>query len=173
MMTTAEGGNNGTASTAIQHRIRLFSLMERYPWPFVVALPSIFVLLIGLGLFSREDIIADVANLWIPSDGTYAKNKKYAERVGATIADEYTVIAAMAVGRHGENLFTEENLNTIIERMQRVEGIQVCCCRSQLLYLDLHPSFSVYLTHNNPMSVDFVQGQHVYMGRCLLSKWYQ
>lgn len=82
-------------------------------------------MLICLG-FSRPNAIEeDVSNLWIPSDGSYKRDKDYAKSVGADGPDDMSSFAAMALSRHGDNLFTEENLDAIIERMQRIETTPV------------------------------------------------
>ena len=107
------------------HTPWLFLAMTRRPYPFLVALPFIFILLICLG-FSRDSLIEEeIANLWIPTDATYKKDQAYAHSVGANTRDEMSTFAAMALSRHGDNLFTEENLNTIVERMKLVETTKV------------------------------------------------
>lgn len=82
-------------------------------------------MLICLGLSRPSIIEEDVSNLWIPTDGTYKKDKDYAKRVGANTQDEMSAFAAMAVSRNGENLFKEENLNAIVERMKLIETTPV------------------------------------------------
>ena len=102
--------------------------MTKCPYPFLVTLPFLFVLLTCLGLSRPSIIEEDVSNLWIPTEGTYKKDKEYAKSVGANIEDEMSTFAAMALSRNGNNLFTEDNLNTIVERMKRVETTPVRTC---------------------------------------------
>ena len=103
----------------------LFAEMARRPYPLLVAIPFLFSLLICLGL-SRPNLIEDeISNSWIPTDGTYKKDKEYAQSVGANTQDELSTFAAMALSRHGDNLFTEDNLNAIVERMQLIETTPV------------------------------------------------
>lgn len=101
----------------------VFLAMTRRPYPFLVALPFLFTMLICLGLSRPSIIEEEISNLWI-SDGKYKKDKNYAQKVGAN-KDKMSTFAAMALSRHGENLFTEENLNAIVERMKLVERAQV------------------------------------------------
>jgi hypothetical protein len=113
--------DGGKASTSAEgDPPQLFLAMTKCPYPFLVTLPFLFMLVICLGL-SRPSIIEEsVSKLWIPTDGNYHKDLEYAERVGAA-EDDMSTFLAMAMGRHGKNLFTEDNLNAIVERMQRVE----------------------------------------------------
>ena len=126
----------------------LFLTMTRCPYPFLVILPFLFVMLICLG-FSRPNVIEeDVSNLWIPSDGSYKQDKDYAKRVGADGPDDTSSFAAMALSRHGDNLFTEENLDAIVERMQRIEttpvsSICIVSCIIQCMLLCLFESYAV------------------------------
>lgn len=103
----------------------LFVAMIRCPYPFLVSCPFLFFMLICLGLSRPSIIEEDVSNLWIPTDGTYKKDKDYAKRVGANTQDEMSAFAAMAMSRNGENLFKEENLNAIVERMKLIETTPV------------------------------------------------
>lgn len=113
------------SNSSLSSRPWLFVAMSRCPYPFLVTLPFLFVMLTCLG-FSRPNVIEeDVSNLWIPSDGSYKRDKDYAKSVGADGPDDMSSFAAMALSRHGDNLFTEENLNAILERMQRIETTQV------------------------------------------------
>ncbi|CAB9518815.1 Protein patched homolog 1 [Seminavis robusta] len=103
----------------------LFVTMTKCPYPFLVTLPFLFMLLICLG-FSRPSIIEeDVSNLWIPMDGTYKQDKDYAESVGAAGSDELSTFMAMSLSRDGDNLFNEDNLNAVVERMKRIETTPV------------------------------------------------
>ena len=113
------------SSSSLRHSPCLFMAMSRCPYPFLVTLPFLFVMLICLG-FSRPNVIEeDVSNLWIPTDGSYKKDKDYAKSVGADGPDDMSSFAAMALSRHGNNLFTEENLNAILDRMKRIETTSV------------------------------------------------
>jgi hypothetical protein len=103
---------------------QLFLAMTKCPYPFLVTLPFIFMLVICLGLSRPSIVEEDVSNLWIPTDGTYHKDLKYTELVGAA-EDDMSIFMAMAIGRHGNNLLTEDNLNAIVERMQRIETSSV------------------------------------------------
>jgi hypothetical protein len=119
--------SNTNETTAPQTTLteRLFLAMTRRPYPFLVALPFLFSMLICLG-FSRPSILVDdISNIWIPTGGTYKKDKEYAERIGANNQHLMSTFAAMALSRHGDNLFTEDNLNIIVERMKRVESTSV------------------------------------------------
>ena len=126
-----DGETDGSSPTQVSRRppttnIDLYSrIMADYPFPFLFFFPIIFIILIAIG-FSRPDVFEiDVGKLWIPSDSSYARNLEYAERVGATKANQQSTFAAMALSRYGENLFKEENLNAIVERMKQLEGTQI------------------------------------------------
>jgi len=120
-----EEGENAHQDQSSSRTPWLFLSMTRCTYPFLVTLPFLFILLICLG-FSRPNIVEeDVSNLWIPSDGSYKQAKDYARSVGADGPDDMSAFAAMALSRHGDNLFKEENLNLIKERMQRIETTPV------------------------------------------------
>lgn len=115
--------NDDHSDERVSEHPRLYMAVARYPYLFLSTLPLLFIVLIAVGLSRPVLVEEDIASLWIPSDGSYARDKKYAKEVGAT--DTYSTFAAMALGRHGDNLFTEDNLHAIVERMQRIENIQV------------------------------------------------
>ena len=142
-------------------------------------------MLICLG-FSRPNVIEeDVSNLWIPSDGSYKRDKDYAKSVGADGPDDMSSFAAMALSRHGDNLFKEENLDAIIERMQRIETTPVGFANPTtnrffitlwlIRMLVLSPiNTIVSLTHSSSIlssRTAFLQGSKLYMGRYLSPQW--
>lgn len=115
--------NDDHSDERLSEYARLYMAVARYPYLFLSTLPLLFVVLIAVGLSRPVLVEEDIASLWIPSDGSYAHDKNYAKEVGAI--DTSSTFAAMALGRHGADLFTEDNLHAIVERMQRIEGIQV------------------------------------------------
>jgi hypothetical protein len=102
----------------------LFHSMAATPWPYMVFLPTVFIFLIAFG-WTREDIIEDeVASIWIPTKGSYAKDLDYGAQLGR---DDLAIssFAAMAIARDGKNLFTESRLEEIRARMEAAEGTTV------------------------------------------------
>jgi hypothetical protein len=102
----------------------LFHHMAVMPWPYLFILPAVFVVMIGLG-WSQDDYIEDkVSKIWIATKGGYAKNAEYAESLGEGDLGA-TYFAAMAIARDGGNLFTEERLEEIRQRMEKAESTTV------------------------------------------------
>jgi hypothetical protein len=102
----------------------LFHHMAIMPWPYLFILPAVFVVLIGVGWTQDNYIEEEVAKIWIPTRGSYAKNVEYAESLGEGDLAA-TSFAAMAIARDGGNLFTEERLQEIRQRMEKAEGTTV------------------------------------------------
>ena len=101
-----------------------FLFMARRPWPFLVTLPVVFVLLLGFG-WSTEDRVEDrVVNLWVAQDGHYAKDINYAQDLGVDDLGSSS-FAATAIARDGGNMMTAERLALVRERMEETEGTQV------------------------------------------------
>lgn len=102
----------------------LFRSMVHNPWPYMLFLPAVFIVLICFG-WSRDDIVEnEVTHIWIPQSGSYANDVKYARRLGR--GDRTTSsFAAMAIARDGKNLFTTERLEEIRSRMEATESISV------------------------------------------------
>jgi hypothetical protein len=102
----------------------LFHHMAIMPWPYLFILPAVFVVLIGVGWTQDNYIEEEVAKIWIPTRGSYAKNIEYAESLGeGDLAT--TNFAAMAIARDGGNLFTEGRLEEIRQRMEKAESTTV------------------------------------------------
>jgi hypothetical protein len=110
--------------TAEPKKAWLFHHMAIMPWPYLIILPAVFVVLIGVGWTQDSYIEEEVAKIWIPTRGSYAKNIAYAESLGeGDLAT--TNFAAMAIARDGGNLFTEERLEEIRQRMEKAESTTV------------------------------------------------
>jgi hypothetical protein len=121
--------------TAEPKKARLFHHMAIMPWPYLIILPAVFVVLIGIGWTQDSYIEEEVAKIWIPTRGSYAKNIEYAESLGeGDLAT--TNFAAMAIARDGGNLFTEERLEEIRQRMEKAESTTVSSsinkCRTEV-----------------------------------------
>ncbi len=109
---------------AAPKKARLFHHMAIMPWPYLIILPAVFLVLIGVGWTQDSYIEEEVAKIWIPTRGSYAKNVEYAESLGeGDLAT--TNFAAMAIARDGGNLFTEERLEEIRQRMEKAESTTV------------------------------------------------
>ena len=107
-----------TASAALFHN------MAAFPWPYMLFWPILFAFLLGFG-WSQEDIIEDeVTNIWIPQSGSYAADIQYAADLGQDDLSSSS-FAAMAIARDGKNLFTEERLEEIRARMEKMERTTV------------------------------------------------
>ena len=102
----------------------LFSRMADHPWPFLFALPILYIIFIGLGYSTDNKIEESVGNLWIAENGDFAKDQAYAARYGMNELDASS-FAAMAVARDGKNIMTETRLEEIRARMELAEGTTV------------------------------------------------
>jgi hypothetical protein len=102
----------------------LFHHMAIMPWPYLFILPAVFAVLIGVGWTQDNYIEEEVSKIWIPTKGSYAKNVEYAKSLGeGELAT--TNFVAMSIARDGGNLFTEERLQEIRQRMEKTEGTTV------------------------------------------------
>jgi hypothetical protein len=106
--------------------------MATHPFLFLVVYPVACIVLMVIG-FTRDGIIEDeVSNIWIPTEGTFAKDLDYAEGLGAAESLGTASFAAMAIARDGGNLFRADRLAEIRARMEVTERTTVrvgaCCC---------------------------------------------
>jgi len=125
---TEEEPSGGAASGGVGYPVAknstLFHSMARMPWPYLIMMPAIYLILIGVG-WTQDDFIEDkVSQIWIPTDGDYFKDQQYAERLGKNDLGA-TSFAAMAIARDGGNLFTESRLEEIRARMEKMEATTV------------------------------------------------
>lgn len=102
----------------------LFYNMVVCPFPYVVILPVVFAILLVMGWTQDDYIEKEVNRIWIPQSGTFADDREYAKSLGKDASTVSTMLA-MALSRDGENLFTDERLQEIKERMETTEGITV------------------------------------------------
>ena len=102
----------------------LFSTMSKYPVPFMVVLPIVFLILLILGWSTDSKIEEEVNRLWIAEGGAYAQDMAYAASLGM---DNFgaTSFAAMALSRDGKNILTADRLEEIRARMEATENIKV------------------------------------------------
>lgn len=99
--------------------------MARMPWPFLFVIPSIFLVFIGIG-FSKDDIVEKkVSNLWEPTRSDFVADKKYGKEVRGDVLYDTTAFAAMAIARDGGNIFEENRLNELRDKMKKVEGTTI------------------------------------------------
>lgn len=101
-----------------------FQHMARMPWPYLVGLPIVFALLLGFGWSVDDKVEQEVANLWIPDDGDYGQDRKYAQSIGVDDLGA-SAFAALAIGRDGGNMLTAERLALVRDRMERTEKTKV------------------------------------------------
>mmetsp|Transcript_5416 Transcript_5416/g.7833 ORF Transcript_5416/g.7833 Transcript_5416/m.7833 type:complete len:1444 (-) Transcript_5416:63-4394(-) len=107
----------------------VFQLMARMPWPFLFVLPVTFLVFIGIG-FSQDDIVEKkVQNLWEPTRSDFVADKTVALKVrednGVPVVGGSTGFSAMAIARDRGNLFEENRLNELRDRMEKVEATTV------------------------------------------------
>ena len=106
----------------------IFKAMAMAPWPFIILLPAVMVVLTVLG-WTRSGIIEnEVAKIWVREGGAFSKDKDYADSIGKGDATTSTFVS-MALSRDGGNILTASRLEEIRARMEVVEGTTV----SQLL----------------------------------------
>lgn len=117
----------------------LFDFMAKHPWPFLFAIPIIFLFLVGFGWSIDDKIESEVANIWIAQDGDYAKDVDYAKSVGKNDLAA-TSFAAMAISRDGKNIMTEARLQEIRSRMQETENTTVRGTKNNIYKISFFPS---------------------------------
>lgn len=92
--------------------------------PFLVTLPVIFVVFIGISN-SLEGTVEDrVYKLWSNKESDYYNDRAYAEKLD--IKSKSTSFLAMAKSRDEKNIFTSKRLEEIKLRMQETEDVMVC-----------------------------------------------
>ena len=112
------------SDSSTERRSFLFSFMADYPWPFLVFIPFVFALLVGFGWSEDNKVEANIAELWIAEDNSYARDRAYAASYNMDDL-EATVMLAMAVSRDGKNLLTERRLEEFRARMEATENTTV------------------------------------------------
>lgn len=104
---------------------RFFRFMSAHVYSFMLFLPCVWIVLTAVG-WSRDDVVEeDVTNIWVPTSGSFFDDKKYKDSI---IGDDYNKLSAflaMSKSRDGENLFTEERLKEIRQRMEDSEKTTV------------------------------------------------
>ena len=99
--------------------------MSAHVYSFMLFLPCVWIVLTAVG-WSRDDVVEeDVTNIWVPTSGSFFDDKKYKDSI---IGDDYNKLSAflaMSKSRDGENLFTEERLKEIRQRMEDSEKTTV------------------------------------------------
>ena len=111
-----------------------FEHMARMPWPYLVALPIIFALLLGFGWSVDDKVEQEVANLWIPESGDYGQDRNYAKSIGVDDLGS-SAFAALAIGRDDGNMLTAERLELVRDRMEQTEKTEVRQVNDSLLCL--------------------------------------
>jgi hypothetical protein len=110
--------------------------MVSRPTFFLVFLPSLFAIFIGVGWGTVDDKVEDaVVNIWTQQRSDYAKDQAYVRSLSdgksaAAAGIGTTTFAALAATRDGGNLFTEERITEVLERMQATEAttVRMCVC---------------------------------------------
>lgn len=106
---------------------QLFVYMSgrRTAWPFLVILPALWALFVGLG-WSQNDIIEDeVSKIWIATSGDYYKDRQYEKSLDLGDSTAASTFLAMSISRDEGNLFTADRLEEIRSRMETTELITV------------------------------------------------
>lgn len=92
--------------------------------PSLILLPAIFALLIGIGLFSNDDIIEDdIYKIWASERSKHFADIEYRDSLG--FSGGSSSLLAIATSRDGGNLFVEDRLNEIKTKMDKMEDIVV------------------------------------------------
>ena len=104
---------------------QLFHWMAARPCIFMLFWPALCIAVIVWGWTQTGERVEDqVSAQWIPTRGAFAQAKAY----GAEVLDQgfgATTFAAMAIARDGGNLYTEDRLNELRDRMQVTERVTV------------------------------------------------
>lgn len=101
-----------------------FDCMAKYPLPFILFLPILFIVISFLGMQVEEKVEEKVENIWIAEDGEYAADQSYARSLG-TAEDGSGSIAMMAISRDSKNLLTASRLAAVNKRMEEMEAVRV------------------------------------------------
>ena len=106
-------------------RAFFFSFMAKHVWFFVLAVPLLYCLAIGVGWSGDDEkTVVLVDNLWIPDKGSYARDQAYAASIGVPTHPASTALA-IATARDGGNLLTASRLSEIRARMEQAETTMV------------------------------------------------
>jgi hypothetical protein len=107
-------------------RPSIFEVMINKRWIgfFLLTLPVLWAIFIGIGWTKDDKIEEEVYNIWTRQRSSFAKDKEYAAEVGRDTFGA-TSFAAMAIARDGENLFDRWRLEEIRQRMMETEGTTV------------------------------------------------
>jgi hypothetical protein len=109
-----------TSPSSSEEPSRLFRLMVARPLPFLLFFPILWIVFCSVG-WTRDNRVEDqVYNTWTQKRSAFAKNQEYATSLGANNLGATTFLAT-AVSRDGKNLFTEQRLNEIRDRMKLTE----------------------------------------------------
>eukprot|EP00977_Amphora_coffeiformis_P025775 scaffold22137_cov164-Amphora_coffeaeformis.AAC.1 len=101
-----------------------FEHMARMPWPYLIVLPVVFAILLGLGWSEEDNVEKEVSNLWIPTSGSYGQDRDYAKSIGLDDLGT-SAFAALAIARDGGNMLTAERLALVRDRMEQTEKTQI------------------------------------------------
>lgn len=143
----------------------LFYRMATYPLPFLFVLPVIFAALIGLGWSKDKNEIVEnqIANIWISTSGSYARDRAYLKSLGR-IESSVSTFAAMALARDSGNLFTASRLEEIRARMEKTERTTVCkdlflrILLSDYISRPIHAMAYVFITTRSTIKVSHMAG---------------
>lgn len=92
--------------------------------PALILLPAIFATLIGVGLFTKDDIIEDkIYKIWSSERSKHFSDVEYMESLGSTAGA--STLLAIATSRDEGNLFKEERLEEIRKRMEQMDFLEV------------------------------------------------
>lgn len=94
--------------------------------PALILLPAIFAALIGVGLFTKDDIIEDqIYKIWASERSKHFSDVEYMESLESTTTAGQSTLLAIATSRDEGNLFKEERLEEIRKRMELMEILEV------------------------------------------------
>lgn len=92
--------------------------------PCLILLPAIFAVLIGMGLFAKDDIIEDqIYKIWASERSKHFSDIEYMMEMGSETGS--SSLLAIATSRDDDNLFTEAKLEEIRNRMEQMEIVEV------------------------------------------------
>jgi hypothetical protein len=125
-LTKEEAETTGDEPPPTGSRPNVFELMTSKRWMvfFLVTLPILWAIFIGIGWTKDDKIEEEVYNIWTRQRSSFAKDKEYAAEVDRDTFGA-TSFAAMAIARDGENLFDRWRLEEIRQRMKETEGTTV------------------------------------------------
>ncbi len=126
---------------------------------FLLFLPILWGVILGIGWSIEDKIEEEVYNIWTRSRSSLANDRDYARKLDRNHL-QASSFAAMAVARDGQNLITKERLEEIRLRMEETERTSVSHATNHAIsVISSDCTASLRLPYK-----DSIQGEYLHMG---------